>query len=111
MKIFLQALFFLALPPCLGQSTLTDATTGCKFSIPWVCDMCTVEWTGDCIDSLPNGNGVLTVQYESEEVFRYSGHMLNGAFDGFGRYKDAASELEGYFMNGNFFSPRLFNLW
>lgn len=104
MKIFLQVIFFLVIAPCFGQSTLIDVTTGCKFILPWTCDECTVKWTGNCIDSLPNGNGILTAQYDSEEIMKYNGHMSNGNFDGFGSYKDGMSELEGYFMDGNFFS-------
>ena len=63
-----------------------------------------MSWTGNCIDSLPNGNGLLTIKYESEEVLRYNGHMSEGKFDGLGNYKYGMSELKGYFMDGTFFS-------
>ena len=104
MKNILQIIFFLTIVPCFGQSTLIDSTTGCKYVLPWSCDECTMKWDGECIDGLPNGNGLLTVQYESEEIMRYEGNMTKGNFDGFGSYKDGRSQMEGYFMTGNFFS-------
>lgn len=88
----------------LGQSRLTDPTNGCQYTLPWTCDECTLTWTGGCVDSLPNGKGVLTVSYESEEIMRYDGHMIEGNFDGIGKYRDGMNELEGYFADNNFVS-------
>ena len=104
MKAFLQVIFFLVIVPGYGQTVLNDPATGCKFVLSWACDACTMTWTGNCVDSAPNGHGVLTVQYESEEIMKYNGQMNNGNFHGFGRYKDGMSEMEGYFLNGHFFS-------
>lgn len=104
MKSLLQIISFLSILPCFGQSTLTDTTSGCKYILPWSCDICTVKWTGNCIDSLPNRNGVLTVFYENELIMEYKGNMSNGNFNGVGKYKDGMSEMEGYFADGNFIS-------
>jgi hypothetical protein len=104
MKQLFQIIFTITVTTCVGQSTLTDPTSGCKFVLPWPCDECTMTWTGSCIDSVPNGNGVLTARYASEEIMTYNGHMKNGLFHGLGSYKDGMSEMEGYFMNGHFFS-------
>lgn len=104
MKGFLPIIFFLSITACYGQSTLIDKTSGCKYTLPWDCDNCTLSWTGNCVDGLPNGHGVLTVRYESEDVMEYDGHMAKGHFDGIGKFRDARSALEGYFKDGNFIS-------
>ncbi|MCT4622443.1 MAG: hypothetical protein N4A46_02380, partial [Schleiferiaceae bacterium] len=72
-----------------GQSKLTDSKTGCQYTLPWTCDECEMSWTGDCLDELPNGEGILTVSHEDEEIMRYEGEMENGNFNGQGSYWDA----------------------
>ena len=104
MKILLSLICSCLITSGFTQTLLTDSTSGCQYTLPWSCDVCTMQWTGNCVDSLPSGNGVLTVNYESEEILKYNGHMSDGYFDGLGSYKDGMSELEGYFMDGNFFS-------
>lgn len=104
MKILLSLICFCLTTSGFTQSLLTDSTSGCQYTLPWTCNECTVKWTGDCVNKIPNGNGVLTIQHESEKIMMYNGNMKNGNFQGFGSYKDGMSELEGYFMNGNFFS-------
>lgn len=102
MKKFIQIVFLLSTTVSYSQSLLIDKTTACKFTLPWNCDDCTMNWSGDCKDSLPNGKGVLSVFYESEEVMKYDGNMISGYFDGVGSYQDAMNQLEGYFKEGNF---------
>lgn len=104
MKQLLQIIFTLIVTTCFGQTKLFDADSGCNYHLPWSCDGCTMKWTGDCIDSLPNGKGVLTVSFENELVMEYNGQMSKGDFNGVGKYKDGMSELEGYFADGSFIS-------
>lgn len=87
-----------------GQSTLTDPETGCQFTLPWTCDECTFQWTGECVDNRPEGIGVLTAYYGENEIMHYEGAMLNGLFHGRGIYADEMNNLEGLFENGNFIS-------
>ncbi len=103
MIFFLSLIGFCLTTLGLTQTSLTDSTSGCQYVMPWTCNECNMKWTGDCVNNIPNGNGVLTIQHESEEIMMYNGNMKNGNFHGFGSYKDGMSELEGYFMNGNFF--------
>lgn len=85
---------------CKAQSQLIDPETNCKFILPWNCETCTFGWTGDCMNQLPQGNGILTVINQAEEIMWYDGEMKNGKFDGLGKYRDAMNQLEGKFKNG-----------
>lgn len=85
-----------------GQSLLTDPNSGCEYTLPWTCDECTVNWTGDCEDKLPTGTGILTVFHETDEIMRYEGEMSEGNFNGKGSYRDGMNAWEGLFENGNF---------
>ena len=102
MKILLSLICFFLITSGFSQTLLTDSTSGCKYWLPWNCDICTLNWTGNCLDSLPNGNGVLTVSYGADQVLKYEGEMENGQFEGIGNYSDSQNELNGYFKNGNF---------
>lgn len=110
MKILLSLICFCLTTSGFAQTLLTDPTSGCQFTLPWTCDECTMKWTGPCVNSRPHGKGVLTVQYESEEIMKYNGRISKGKYDGFGSYKDGMSELEGYFRDGDFFT-RDSTLW
>lgn len=102
MKYFLLSVFFLSIQLCNGQTALVNLDTGCKFTLPWSADNCTFNWTGDCIDSLPEGKGVLTVWREGNEIMRYEGEMKGGNFNGQGFYQDGINRFEGLFQNGRF---------
>jgi hypothetical protein len=95
------SLFFL-IKVCFAQSELTSPKTDCKYVLAWTCNECTFNWTGDCIDKLPSGNGILTVYLEEEEIMRYEGDMKNGKFEGSGSYRDGMNQFEGEFENGSF---------
>ncbi|MBL4704262.1 MAG: hypothetical protein JKY54_07060 [Flavobacteriales bacterium] len=102
MKIVFSIIFILSITLGFAQTHLTDSTSGCQYWLPWNCDVCTLNWTGSCLDSLPEGSGVLTVHYGTEQILKYEGEMKNGQFDGIGNYSDAQNKLNGYFKNGNF---------
>ena len=102
MKILLSLICFFSINSGFAQTFLTDSTSGCKYLLPWNCDICTLSWTGNCLDNLPDGNGVLTVTYGAEQILKYEGEMINGQFDGIGNYSDTQNKLNGYFKNGNF---------
>lgn len=104
MKYIILFTSLLSISDVLGQSLLTTASKDCNYKLPWTCDECELTWTGNCVDSLPNGNGVLTVSYDSETIMQYDGSMKDGLFEGIGKYKDAMSDLEGYFVNNQFIS-------
>lgn len=101
MKTFF-TIILLTIGQCFGQSTLFDTKSGCKYVLPWQCDGCTMTWTGNCVDDLPDGIGVLTVSYESEVIMEYDGKMANGLFNGYGKYRDGMNEMEGYFSDDNY---------
>lgn len=101
MKKLSLIIFLSSVTSVFSQSLLTDPSSGCRYTLPWNCDDCTLNWTGNCIDSLPNGEGTLTVSYDTLEVMKYEGRMKNGHFDGFGVYRDGMGEKEGYFKNSN----------
>lgn len=88
----------------LSQSTLLDSVHGCRYSLPWSCDGCELNWTGACIDSIPSGRGVLTITYQNDTVMEYNGEMNHGQFNGVGRYRDAMNEMQGLFADGQFIS-------
>lgn len=94
--------FFLSTLLSFSQSKLSNSEEDCEFTLPWTCDECTFNWTGECLNNLPEGIGVLIVYHGSDEIMRYEGEMENGAFNGEGYYKDGMNELEGSFENGNF---------
>lgn len=83
-----------------AQSHLSEPETGCQFLLPWTCETCTFTWTGDCLNRIPEGKGVLTVFNEGEEIMWYDGEMKNGRFDGLGKYRDGMNQFEGNFKNG-----------
>ena len=99
MKKLIQLIVLFSITPAVSQSLLTDPSKGCKYVLPWNCDACTFNWTGACNDSLPNGEGTLTVYYENAEIMKYVGSMKNGNFDGAGSYRDEMNTIEGYFKN------------
>jgi len=92
--------FFLSSTAGFTQSFLTDSVSGCHYVLPWTCSECTVSWTGKCQDNLPEGEGILTVHYENNEIMRYEGEMKNGNFNGYGSYRDGMNQIEGNFKNG-----------
>jgi hypothetical protein len=96
MKYFLFVTYLISVQFCFGQSELSTPESDCKFILPWVCNECSFNWTGECVNNLPSGNGVLTVFNESEEIMKYEGQMKNGYFDGKGKYQDGMSKLDGY---------------
>jgi hypothetical protein len=102
MKVVYSVLFVFTLTFSYGQSLLTDSITGCKYLLPWDCAPCSLSWTSDCLDNLPEGNGVLTVSYGDQQIMRYQGSMKNGKLDGFGHYVDSQNKLNGYFKNDAF---------
>ena len=102
MKTLYTLIFLISIVSCFGQSILIDSKSGCKYVLPWTCDDCTLNWTGSCTDSLPNGKGYLTVFHETEKIMEYNGQMLNGYFDGAGKYEDGMNKLDGYFIQGKF---------
>ncbi len=95
MKLHLLVPLLLAFHFCYGQSELTDPETDCKYELQWTCEECTFSWTGDCLDNLPNGAGVLTVFNGGNEIMWYEGEMKNGKFDGVGSYRDEMNQMEG----------------
>lgn len=97
LKSLIQIVFLFSITPVISQSLLTDPTNGCQYTLPWNCDECTVSWTGDCTDNLPNGKGTLTVFHDSTEIMKYEGGMKNGQFDGVGSYQDGMNKMDGYF--------------
>ncbi|MCH2232513.1 MAG: hypothetical protein MK105_19405, partial [Crocinitomicaceae bacterium] len=101
MKKLIQIVLLFSITPALSQSLLTDPSTGCQYTLPWNCEDCTVRWTGNCNDSLPNGEGVLTVYHDTTEIMNYVGYMKNGNFDGPGTYRDGMNKIDGYFKNNN----------
>ena len=101
MKKLIQIVLLFSITPALSQSLLTDPSTGCQYTLPWDCEDCTVRWTGNCNDSLPNGEGVLTVYHDTTEIMNYVGYMKNGNFDGPGTYRDGMNKIDGYFKNNN----------
>ncbi len=106
MKFFFFSSLFLFLRIGFAQSELTNANDDCRYILAWSCDECTFNWTGDCIDQLPSGNGILTVYIEDTEIMRYEGGMENGKFEGEGIYHDGMNDWQGMFKNGNFMSTR-----
>lgn len=106
MKLFLFASLFFFIQLGFAQSELTNLKDDCRYILSWTCDECTFNWTGDCIDQLPSGNGILTVYNGDTEIMRYEGEMKNGKFDGAGIYHDEMNNWEGMFENGNFMQMR-----
>lgn len=102
MKYFSTLLFLIVVQLVYSQSNLSTSKGDCSFILPWTCDQCTFNWTGECIENLPTGEGLLTVFNGDTEIMRYEGEMKNGKFDGFGTYKDGMNELEGEFRDGAF---------
>lgn len=102
MKIFLSFVVLFISVSSYGQSTLIDKASGSKYTIGWNCDVCELTWTGNAVDSLPNGVGVLTVSYQSEQIIQYEGEMKNGLFDGKGRFTNPDNTMIGFFKDGNF---------
>ncbi len=101
MKSLFFATFLFSVSLCFGQSTLINPKTKCSYTLPWTCETCTFNWTGDCLNNVPEGEGVLTVFNEGDEIMRYEGAMKGGNFNGFGKYHDGMNEMEGNFINGN----------
>ncbi|XOV67712.1 MAG: hypothetical protein ACFHU9_00810 [Fluviicola sp.] len=99
MKTLIRIFFLFSLTPALSQTLLTDPTSGCRYTLPWNCDDCTMKWTGSCQDNLPNGDGVLSVFHDSTEIMNYTGEMKNGHFNGVGSYQDGMNKMRGYFRN------------
>ncbi len=99
MKLLLPIIFLFSIAPAFSQTLLTDPSSGCQYTLPWNCEECTMHWTGNCLDSLPNGEGVLSVYHDTTEIMTYVGHMKNGNFDGPGSYQDGMNKMEGYFKN------------
>lgn len=85
-----------------AQSELSSPNSDCKFTLPWNCETCSFHWSGNCINHLPEGEGILTVTNEGNEIMRYEGGMKNGRFEGEGKYRDQMNMLEGKFKNGSF---------
>jgi hypothetical protein len=108
MKYFFFVIFFTAIQFCFGRSELSTPESDCKFVLPWTCDVCTFNWTGECVNNLPSGEGVLTVFHEEEVegIMTYEGEMENGKFNGSGIYHDGMNDWEGMFENGNFIQTR-----
>jgi hypothetical protein len=108
MKYSLFVAYLISVQFCFGQSELSTPESDCKFILPWVCNECSFNWTGDCVNNLPSGKGVLTVFYEEEVegIMTYEGEMENGRFNGQGTYHDGMNDWEGMFENGNFIQTR-----
>jgi len=85
-----------------GQTLLIDPSTGCQYTLPWNCEECTLSWTGNCQDNLPNGEGTLSVYHDATEIMKYVGSMKNGNFNGVGTYQDGMNKMKGYFNNNRF---------
>lgn len=95
-------LFLLLTSISFGQSELSNAKNDCKYTLQWNCDECTFEWSGDCLNNLPEGEGALTVYHDTTEIMWYEGGMKNGVFNGEGSYRDGMSQMDGEFENGRF---------
>ncbi|MDF1675615.1 MAG: peptidase MA family metallohydrolase [Vicingaceae bacterium] len=109
MKYYLFVLYFLSIQFCFGQSELSNPESDCKFILPWVCNECSFTWTGECLDNLPSGEGLLSVFHENQEepIMTYEGEMEKGRFNGQGVYHDGMNNWEGTFENGNFIDTRI----
>ena len=109
MKYFLFVVYFISsIQFCFGQSELSTRESDCKFILPWICNECSFNWTGKCVNNSPTGEGVLTVFHEEEEepIMTYEGEMKNGKFNGAGIYHDGMNDWEGMFENGNYIPTR-----
>jgi len=102
MKYFLFVAYLISVQFCFGQSELSTPETECKFILGWTCDVCTFNWSEDCVNNLPSGTGILTVFHGDDEIMRYDGEMENGKFHGAGIYHDGMNDWEGTFEYGNF---------
>ncbi len=102
MKHFFFVIFLISTQLCFGQSELSTPESDCKFVLPWTCDVCTFNWSEDCVNNLPSGTGILTVFHGDDEIMRYEGEMENGKFNGSGVYHDGMNDWKGMFENGNF---------
>lgn len=100
-QLFIAPLFLL-FHLSYGQSQLTTSGSDCTYLLPWNCETCTFTWTGDCVNNLPQGTGVLSVLNDGTEIMRYEGGMTMGRFNGYGTYRDAMNQMEGEFNHGQF---------
>ncbi len=115
MKILL-ILFIVTFPLLVNaqENWLTDIN-GCKVFNPHPKKHESVEWTGDCIDSVATGYGQLTWYLHGKKTENvYIGNMMNGRPEGDGKYVIDNHFMkiiyEGKFRNGEIYYGRKLNI-
>lgn len=88
-----------------GQTNWLIDKNGCKVHNPYPRKGESILWTGDCIDSLANGEGKLIwylYGFKTKNVFK--GRMIDGKTEGEGIYTFSdGTTLEGEFKDGYFY--------
>lgn len=103
MKIFIPILFLFTFTITIAQDSWIIDKNGCKIHNPNPLILESVEWTGDCVDSVGNGFGELIwyrFGFKTKSV--YEGFMVNGKPNGKGKYiLSSGTILEGEFIEGD----------
>jgi hypothetical protein len=91
-----------------GQESWLIDKNGCKVYNPHPREHESVEWTGDCIDSVANGYGQLIWYLRGKKTENvYTGNMINGRPEGKGKYVTDLNftkiTFEGKFKNGEIY--------
>ena len=74
----------------------TDKTTGCRFQIPEGWQEYSAQWTGDCVEGLANGSGVLRSFSKGKVSELYYGRVKHGLLD------VGVIETDGGYIAGRF---------
>lgn len=79
---------------------------GCKIQNPYGGEEAGMSWSGDCVDGIAEGNGI--VKWQRDGVpYTYSGSLKNGLFDGEGAFSFNQSTRAGIFKLGSFLEGRV----
>ena len=105
MRYLLVSVLILLANLSFGQENWLIDMNGCKVYNPYPRDHESVEWTGDCVDSVATGEGQLIWYLKGKKTENvYSGTMVNGRPEGEGKYVYSFGRiLQGKYKEGKIF--------